>query len=190
MHLPALSFRRLRRAVANACAAALVAAVALATTASLGAATAAGTPRCTTAKLVVWLDTMSNGYAGGRDYGLEFTNLSGHACTLFGYPGVSAVNLAGRQIGSAASRDNVHSPVVVTLAGGTTTNMAGTLATVVLKITDAGVYPPSACRQVTAAGLRVYPPGQTASKLVPFPFGACSRTGPVILHVEAIQKGA
>jgi hypothetical protein len=161
---------------------------ALAATASLGAA-AAGTPSCTTSGLVVWLDAKGNGYAGGTDYNLEFTNLSGHTCTLFGYPGVSAVNLAGHQLGSAASRNNAHAPVVVRLASGTTANMAGTLATVVLKITDAGVYPPSACSQVTAAGLRVYPPGQTASKLVPFPLGACSRTGPVILRVEAVQKG-
>lgn len=162
---------------------------ALAATASLGAAAAAGTPSCRTSGLVVWLDTRGNGAAGGTYYNLEFTNVSGHTCTLHGYPGVSAVNLVGHRLGSAASRNNAHTPVVVTLASGTTANMAGTLATVVLKITDAGVYPPSTCRQVTAAGVRVYPPGQTASKLIPFPFRACSQTGPVILHVEAVQKG-
>jgi len=160
---------------------------ALAATASLGAA-AAGTPSCRTSGLVVWLDTRGNGAAGGTYYNLEFTNVSGHTCTLHGYPGVSAVNLVGHRLGSAASRNNAHTPVVVTLASGTTANMADTLATVVLKITDAGVYP-STCSQVTAAGLRVYPPGQTASKLIPFPFRACSQTGPVILHVEAVQKG-
>jgi hypothetical protein len=42
---------------------------------------------------------------------------------------------------------------------------------------------------VNAGGLRVYPPGQTASKLVPFPFRACSRSGPGYLSVEAVQKG-
>jgi hypothetical protein len=42
---------------------------------------------------------------------------------------------------------------------------------------------------VLAAGLRVYPPGQTASELVPYPFEACARSGPVYLHVEAVQAG-
>jgi hypothetical protein len=36
------------------------------------------------------------------EYYLEFTNLSGHACTLAGYPGVSAVGLSGGQLGSPA----------------------------------------------------------------------------------------
>jgi hypothetical protein len=99
------------------------------------------------------------------------------------------VSLAGHQLGSVASRNKAHTPLVVTLASGTTANVAGTTATVVLRITDAGVYSPSACGQVTAAGLRVYPPGQTASKVVPFPFRACSRSGPLILSVEAVQKG-
>lgn len=163
-------------------------AAALTATASLGAATAAGAPSCTTTGLVVWLDTRGNGSAGGTYYNLEFSNVSGHTCTLHGYPGVSAVNLAGRRLGSAASRNNAHKPVVITLASATTKNMAGTLATAVLKITDAGVYPPT-CGQVIAAGVRVYPPGQTASKLISFPFAACSHNGPVILHVEAVQKG-
>jgi hypothetical protein len=42
---------------------------------------------------------------------------------------------------------------------------------------------------VTAAGLRVYPPNQTRARLVPFPFGACSRAGPIYLHVTAAKPG-
>jgi hypothetical protein len=42
------------------------------------------------------------------------------------------------------------------------------------------------CRPVTAAGLRVYPPNQKGSKVVPFPFRACSRVRPVYLHVQAV----
>jgi hypothetical protein len=146
-----------------------------------GSARAAAAPSCTTSGLVVWLDTMGNGYAGGTGHNLEFTNLSGHTCTLYGYPGVSAVDLAGHQLGSAAARNAVHKSVLVTLAN-------GGLATVQIQITDAFNYA-SHCTTVTAAGLRVYPPGQTASKVVPYPFTACSNTGPVILHVEAVQKG-
>ena len=52
---------------------------------------------------------------------------------------------------------------------------------------DAGNFSPSLWHPVTAAGLRVYPPNQNASKTVPFPFLACSGTG--ILSVESVSKG-
>jgi hypothetical protein len=170
-----VSSRRL--SVASACAAAVAA---IAATAS-PAATTATTPRCATSGLVIWLETQGNGALGSIYYNLDFTNLSGHACTLVGYPGVSAVNLGGHTLGSAASRDNFHAPVVVTLAAGAT-------ARAVLRIVEAGNFPPSTCRPLTAAGLRVYPPNQTASKVVPFPFSACSRSGPVYLSVRVVQK--
>ncbi|HST25361.1 MAG TPA: DUF4232 domain-containing protein [Gaiellaceae bacterium] len=138
------------------------------------------TPPCATSGLVVWLNTQGNGAAGSIYYQLRLTNLSGRTCTLFGYPGVSAVDLAGHQLGSAARRNPAHRPQHVTLAPGATAN-------VVLQVAEAGNFPPSTCRQVTAAGLRVYPPNQTAAKIVPYPFQACSRTGPVYLSVEAAQ---
>ncbi len=34
---------------------------------------------------------------------LEFTNLSGHACTLRRFPGVSAITRNGRELGSPAT---------------------------------------------------------------------------------------
>jgi hypothetical protein len=77
---------------------------------------------------------------------------------------------------------------VITLANAAP-NTAAAMATVVLRITDVLNYPTSTCRPVTAAGLRVYAPGQTASTTIPFPFGACSRSGPTYLSVEAVQKG-
>ena len=78
---------------------------------------------------------------------MRFTNLSAHACTLLGYPGVAGVDLAGRQLGSAASRNPAHASASVTLAAGAT-------AHAVLRITDTGNYGPSLCAPVTAAGLR------------------------------------
>jgi hypothetical protein len=146
-----------------------------------GAASTTTAP-CATSELIVWLDTVGNGTAGGTYYNLEFTNPYGNACTLEGYAGVSAVDLAGHQFGSAASRDATGPVSPVTLARGAT-------LTAVLKITDTGVYGPASCHSVTAAGLRVYPPGQTASKVVPFPFEACSLAGPIYLRVEAVEKG-
>jgi Protein of unknown function (DUF4232) len=135
--------------------------------------------RCTTAGLVVWLDTTGNGAAGSSYYKLEFTNQSGHSCSLYGYPGVSAVNLAGSQIGAAGGRTTTTRPRVITLANGAT-------ATATLRIVDALNFPNSACRLTNAAGVRVYPPNQTGSKVVPFPFKACSRRGSVILYVYPV----
>lgn len=134
--------------------------------------------RCTTSNLVVWLNTAGSGTAGSIYYKLEFTNESGRPCSLTGYPGVSAVNLAGRQLGSAGGQTSLRARVI-TLANGAT-------ASANLQVTEAGNYPASACRMTVAGGVRVYPPGQTASKVVPFPFQACSRRGPVILHVWAV----
>jgi hypothetical protein len=178
MHLPTLSSRRLAGAAAIACAAALIPVAALAATAAPAAPAAASAPPCQTAGLVIWLANGSAA-AGTFYYDLNFTNLSGHACTLRGHPGVSAVNLGGGQLGKPAAWPSA-TPRTVTLANGAT-------ATAVLAITDVGVFPAGACHQVTAAGLRVYPPNQFASKLVPYPFGACT-TGRVFMRVGAVHK--
>ncbi len=145
------------------------------------AAVTAAMPVCATSGLVIWLNTQGDGAAGSSYYHLELTNLSGHACSISGYPGVSAVNLAGHQLGAAAGRDRAQPSPLLALAPGAT-------AAVLLRIVDADNFPASRCRQVTAAGLRVYPPNQTTAKLVPFPFRACSRLGPTYLTVRAAQK--
>lgn len=150
-------------------------------TASRHAITAAASP-CQSSSLVVWLNTQGSGAAGSTYYNLEFTNLGVSSCTLSGYPGVSGVGLTGAQLGSPALRDPQHKPAAVTLAPRAS-------AHVVLRIVDALNYPKSACAPVTAAALRVYPPGQTASKLVPYPFLACSRAGSSYLSVEAVAPG-
>jgi len=145
-----------------------------------GAASQTGSPSCSTAGLVVWLNTQGNGTAGSTYYDLEFTNLSGRTCTLYGYPGVSGVTLSGRQLGSAASRNSAQPRSTVSIADGAS-------ALTPLQIVDVGNFSPNGCSQTTAAGLRVYPPNQRASKIVPFPFKACSRSGPIYLSVEVVR---
>jgi hypothetical protein len=145
-------------------------------------AAASAPAACATSDLVTWINTNGNGAAGSIYYTLEFTNLSGHPCTMLGYPGVSAISLGGDQVGSAAGRSPGSTPRLITVARGAT-------ATAILQITEAGNFPNSSCHRTTAAGLRVYPPNQRASSVIPFPFAACSITGPTILHVEPIQKG-
>jgi hypothetical protein len=123
--------------------------------------------KCATSGLVIWLGPGS-GAAGSIFYPLQFTNRSRHTCTLRGYPGVSAVDLASQRLGGGAGHNGYQPLATVTLA------RQGT-ATAVLRITDTGVLPPRDCREASAAGMRVYPPAQQAAKIVPLPFQACSR---------------
>jgi Domain of unknown function (DUF4232) len=146
-----------------------------------GRVAAAAAPACETPGLVVWLDTNGNGTAGTTFFKLHFTNLSGHACTLNGFPFLFAVNLKGHQVGRRAVFRK-PAPHLVTLRKGKT-------ATAVLGIVDTGVFSRSSCRPVTAAGLRVFPPNQTRAKLVPFPFRTCSlRHGRASLNIGAVTK--
>jgi hypothetical protein len=173
--------RRIAAAAGIAGALMLAPAVALASAGSPARPAAQATPLCQTPGLVIWLDTNGNGTAGTTFYKLHFTNLSGHACTLNGFPFLFAVNLAGHQLGRRAVFRR-PAPRLVTLANGKT-------ATARLGIVDTGVFSPSACRPVTAAGLRVFPPNQTRAKLVPFPFRTCSRRrGPASLNVGAVTR--
>jgi hypothetical protein len=50
----------------------------------------------------------------------------------------------------------------------------GASATATLALTDVGVFSKADCGQVTAAGLRVYPPDQRRSRVIPYPLRACS----------------
>jgi len=139
--------------------------------------TASGAP-CRSSGLVVWTAGPGDGAAGSVYLTLGLTNQSGHACTLTGFPGVSAVDLQGKAMGRPASRDRSTIRTVRLDSGAT--------AHVRLRIVNALNFPPSTCRPRAAAGLRVYPPGETTSKVVPIPFEACSRSGPVFLSVRAV----
>ena len=204
MQLLTLSPRRLSGVAALACTAALIPVTACAVTGSSSAPAAASTraastpaaastPECATSGLVVWMDTAGQAYAGGVSYTLKFTNLSGHACTLYGYPGVWAVTLSGSPIGSPVTGGTIK-PATVTLANGAT-------ATAALQITDPANFgtacflpgpPPAPGRPgtlPTAAGLHVIPPNPRSwtYKVIPFPFKACYRSGPVYLHVTPVH---
>jgi hypothetical protein len=190
MKLTQLAARKAIAAAAITGAAILLPAAALASTSGVSAS--ASTPGCATSGLVVWMNTRGDGYAGGVSYTLNFTNLSGHSCTLRGYPGVSAVTLTGRRIGSPAGW--------VKMRAGTVTLANGATATANLQASDAANYgtkcflpgpqpsPAHPGKLPTAAGLRVYPPNQRASKVIPFPIGACASSGPVWLQAGPVQK--
>jgi Protein of unknown function (DUF4232) len=179
------AFRIAGRAITGA---ALAAAAALTITSATPAARAgtapASTPPCATSGLEAWLGLgVGGGAAGSTYYPMEFTNVTGHTCHLFGFPGVSAI-YDGHQAGSPARW--VASPFsperTVTLAPGAT-------AHTVLQIADVAAFPAGKCGPVTATALKVYPPGQFSATSIPFSFRACSAKGTIFMNVQYIQPG-
>jgi len=152
---------------------------------------ASGAPRCATSRLRISLSTgagpgtrASAGHgssAGASVRTLDFTNVSGTACALSGYPAVAAYGTGGAQIGNAAGRDTSVAARRIVLAPGATARAA------VLASVSAG-----SCRPVVATGLRVVPPGQSAARYLRHAMPACTVAGPqapVFLHVRAVQPG-
>ena len=107
--------------------------------------------------------------AGSSYYPIQFANVSGASCTLYGYPGVSFVTArGGRQIGPAATRNPAVARQLVTLSPGQTVHAE-------LQVVNAENYPPAGCGLVTAHWLKIYPPNQTAPAYVSFTAQACSK---------------
>ena len=151
-------------------------------------ASSKATPACQASGIDDWLNTSGGAAAGTIIYHLEFTNLSGHTCTLQGFPFVFAVNLSGHQIGNDAVFNHAFPANSVTVGNGKTVHA-------MLGIVDVGNYRASACKPVTAAGLKVFAPTgiNEVGRTVPFPFRACSTQGshaPNFLSVTPVHSGA
>jgi predicted small lipoprotein YifL len=146
------------------------------------ATVATAVPSCLRTDLVAWLAIPRTGFSNASNfYDLEISNVSTHACSLYGYPGVSALRANGSQLGSAAGRAGGTKELVTLAPAGT--------AHATLYISDSGDYPASACRPATADLLRVYAPGDYASMEFAFSFPACARRGPVYLNVSTVTGG-
>jgi hypothetical protein len=146
------------------------------------ATTAARVPQCTAPGLGVWVAAdQGNGAAGSIYYPLEFTNLSGRTCYMYGFPGVSAIDRNGHQLGSPARWDHSVAARAVVLAPGAT-------AHTVLRYVDAEVYT-SGCRPGNAAELKIYPPGQYGATHALWGFGACTLGGRIFMYVQPLQPG-
>ena len=132
------------------------------------AAEAAATKACPASGLVIWAgEEPGGGTAGSVFYRIEFTNLSGHTCTVSGYPKVNAVDLKGRTIGAAATQAPGKKAKPVKLAPGDS-------AVATLQIVEALNFPAGKCKATTAAGLRVGVPGGSGSKIAPLAFETCT----------------
>jgi hypothetical protein len=143
---------------------------------------ATGAPSCPTSSLRVKLG-VAQGYAGGVDQVIDFTNTSGSPCTLYGYPGVSLVSGPPyTQIGLAAKRATNTPVKLVTLAPGATGNA-------LLQIVDALNYPPASCGPTKATALKIYPPNQTVPVYLPSTSTGCGKSVQ-IMYIDPVQPGS
>ena len=181
--------RRVAAVIAAASLTGLIAATTAFAAGSSGTTLAADTApaavtACTAADLGVWVAVdQGNGAAGSIYYPLQFTNLSRHACAMRGFPGVSAIDRNGHQLGSPAGWSTRVAARTVVLAPGAT-------AHTILQYSDVEVTTAPGCHPVfTAFELRVYPPGQYSATHAAFGLEACSHAGPVYMRVEPIMPG-
>jgi hypothetical protein len=126
---------------------------------------AATVSRCATASLSITLTDL--GAAAGTAYReLGFKNMSARNCTMQGYPGVSFADPQGRQIGAPAQR----------MAGpdGPLTLAPGAAAAALIAYHDVYVATVPGCQPTAAAGVRVYPPEETASLTVATALTVCA----------------
>lgn len=119
-----------------------------------------GVPRCVTGDLKGSLGSGDAG-AGSVFVPLILTNTTSRTCELVGYPGVSYVTGDdGHQVGPAAAMDGPRNPQV---------NLpAGKSAVAQVRLVNVANFDAGVCRPIAVRGLRVYPPGDTASLFVPF----------------------
>jgi hypothetical protein len=146
----------------------------------LGPAGSGVAPACATAELRASL-TGGNGAAGSVGYQLTLRNIGSGACRLSGYPGVSYVTGAsGPIVGAPAQRDHVAPAATVTIA-------PQHAAQATLVETDALDYPTTTCRLSRVAGLRIYPPNQTASLFVAQPGRDCANASDPGLQIGPME---
>ncbi|WP_055588381.1 DUF4232 domain-containing protein [Streptacidiphilus griseoplanus] len=117
---------------------------------------------CTVADLRLSMGSRDVG-AGQLHWPIRFTNRSSRTCVMRGYPGVSVLDRANRQIGAAATRSGQ--------SFGTVTLRSGRTAVAVVHTTNGPIGGP--CR-ATGSSLRVFPPGSFRSALVPAALRVCS----------------
>jgi hypothetical protein len=157
------SSRKTLAAAAYGAATVALGATALAFAPAADAAPQATTPMCTTAQLTGSLGAGDVG-AGQIYRDVVLTNRSSATCHLTGFPGLSLLDAHGAQIGTPATHeDRPYSPVVLA---------PGASATTTIHTNNRMTNDPNECRPQSAA-LRVYPPGNRASLVIPAKLTIC-----------------
>lgn len=147
-------------------------------TAQASATTRASTPtpadtdprRCDTPELRGTLGN-AEGAAGSVEQTLILTNIGTRTCELRGFPGVSYVAGAdGHQVGPAAAMSGARGSEIVLAPG----KAAGAP----MKLVNVQNFDAPVCRPTPVLGLRIYPPGATASLYVERAGTGCAGTPP------------
>jgi uncharacterized protein DUF4232 len=144
-----------------------------------GAAAGAAAPRpCTSASLHLLVGD-AGAAAGSSWRSLIFIN-TGPACSLRGYPGVSALTASGgRQVGAPAVRELGRPGLGGTRVRTIVLARNGTASSVLRQATALN-FPAASCRPRTVAVLRVFPPGETHPVYAGYRQTECSIGRPVI----------
>lgn len=124
-------------------------------------ATPAPLSRCHTSDLQARLGQQTGG-AGHVFLPVILKNTASRTCTMTGYPGVSLLDSSNNQIGAPADK-----------SGGTISTVQlspGTEASTVLETTNMGFGPPCVG---PSTNIRIYPPDEVASLVIPGSFIAC-----------------
>ncbi len=146
---------------------------------SPASAATATTPHCTNSALTARLVNLQ-GTAGSTVGDLRLTNVSTATCWTRGYPGVSYVGYGnGTQIGRSAA----WQPGTIT----TITLAPGQYAQSPIQMVDVYNYPASTCRPTKVDGLRVYVPGSTLAKFIPYKTTGCLSTAITTITVKPLE---
>ena len=121
---------------------------------------------CPDAQVLAWVGLGGRpGSASGVAVPLEFSNIGSTACSVFGYQDAVAVGPAGHPAAQRAGHQPGTRPRRFTLRPGQTAHAVLTIAVA-----------SAACRApVTAAGLRITPPGARAAQRIGLVFSVCPR---------------
>jgi Protein of unknown function (DUF4232) len=140
------------------------------TSATLAPTPPGGTPNCGAGELRGSLGA-AEGAAGSVYVPLVLTNVGGRTCELRGFPGVSYVaGDDGHQVGPAAAMSGPR--------GGEVVLKPGAAAAAQLQLVNIANFDAAVCRPTPVRGLRVYPPGDTASLYVERAGTGCAGTPP------------
>jgi len=150
------------------------------------ATTPSGTPgvtRCHTEDLSVSVvpGDRAAGHIGLR---IVFTNRLSRPCDMFGYPGVSFLSgPAGSELGAPAARSAAEgAPKLIALAAGGKSHAD-------LLLVNTANFATNTCKPQQAAGVRVYPPDETASIFAAYPVMVCSVNGVGTAEVFPVASG-
>jgi hypothetical protein len=138
-------------------------------------ATTPAVKRCATADLA--LSQEPGGAAAGTHFlSLVLTNTSGAECSLTGFPGVSLIDSAGKQIGQPADRNPAVTPQTVTLKPGESAHATAGFP-------NYQNFPAGQCSGPSAA-VKIYPPDELNALTIPVTDYSCPG-----FSVQVVQPG-